>query len=41
MQSIPKSALLGTGSQNLQIVLETTVTDGTPGPPRVVAVSQE
>jgi hypothetical protein len=41
MQSITRSTLLGTGSQNLQIVLETTVTDGTPGPPRVVAVSQE
>lgn len=28
-------------SGNLQIVLETTVTDGTPGPPKVVAVSTE
>ncbi|MEI9969470.1 MAG: hypothetical protein WDM87_12920 [Terracidiphilus sp.] len=27
--------------QNLQIVLGTTVTDGTPGPPRVLAVSAE
>jgi hypothetical protein len=27
--------------QNLQVVLGTTVTDGTPGPPRVLAVSAE
>jgi hypothetical protein len=36
-----KTTRLNAGSQNLQIVLETTVTDGTPGPPRVLAVSQE
>ena len=30
----------GTG-QNLQIVLGTTVTDGTPGPPRVLAVAAD
>jgi hypothetical protein len=41
MQSISKAARLGAGNQNLQIVLGTTVTDGTPGPPRVLAVSQE
>jgi hypothetical protein len=41
MQSIAKTSLLSSGSQNLQIVLETTVTDGTPGPPRVLEVSQE
>jgi hypothetical protein len=28
-------------SRNLQIVLETTVTDGTPGTPHIVAISQE
>jgi len=41
MQSVAKSSLLLSGFQNLQIVLETTVTDGTPGPPKVLAVSQE
>jgi hypothetical protein len=41
MESIARTAQLGAGSQNLQIVLGTTVTDGTPGPPRVLAVSQE
>jgi hypothetical protein len=41
MQSIGKVTRLGSGNQNLQIVLGTTVTDGTPGPPRVLAVSQE
>jgi hypothetical protein len=30
----------GTG-QNLQIVLGTTVTDGTPGPPKVLAVAAD
>jgi hypothetical protein len=41
MQSIGEAARLGAGNQNLQIVLGTTVTDGTPGLPRVLAVSQE
>jgi hypothetical protein len=41
MQSITDTAPLIAGSQNLQIVLETTVTDGTPGPPKVLAVNQE
>jgi hypothetical protein len=41
MQSIGNTARLGSGNQNLQIVLGTTVTDGTPGPPKVLAISQE
>jgi hypothetical protein len=41
MQSIGNAARLGSGNQNLQIVLGTTVTDGTPGPPKVLAISQE
>jgi hypothetical protein len=41
MQSIGSAARLSSGYQNLQIVLGTTVTDGTPGPPRVLAISQE
>jgi hypothetical protein len=41
MQSIGEAARLGAGNQNLQIVLGTTVTDGTPGLPRVLAISQE
>jgi hypothetical protein len=41
MQAVAKIARLGDESQNLQIVLGTTVTDGTPGPPKVLAVSQE
>jgi hypothetical protein len=41
MQSIGEAARFGAGNQNLQIVLGTTVTDGTPGLPRVLAVSQE
>jgi hypothetical protein len=41
MQSIARTAPPGSNSQNLQIVLGTTVTDGTPGPPRVLAVFQE
>jgi hypothetical protein len=36
-----KTTRLNASSQNLQIVLETTVTDGTPGPPRILAVSQD
>jgi hypothetical protein len=40
MQSVA-SQVRSTGSQNLQIVLGTTVTDGIPGPPRVLAVSAE
>jgi hypothetical protein len=41
MKSIARSVQLGNGDRNLQIVLETTVTDGTPGPPKVVACSQD
>lgn len=41
MQSIAREAHFGWDAQNLQIVLATTVTDGTPGPPRVLAVSSE
>ena len=41
MQAIAKTTQLDTPHQNLQIVLGTTVTDDTPGPPRVLAVSTE
>jgi hypothetical protein len=41
MQAVAKAAPLDNAHANLQIVLGTTVTDGTPGPPRVLAVSQE
>ena len=41
MQAIAKEARRNGSGQNLQIVLGTTVTDGTPGPPRVLAVSSE
>jgi hypothetical protein len=41
MQAIAKATQLNGTSQNLQIVLGTTVTDETPGPPRVLAVSPE
>ena len=41
MQAISRETRLNGSEQNLQIVLGTTVTDGTPGPPRVLAVSAE
>jgi hypothetical protein len=41
MQTISKAAKLDPAHPNLQIVLGTTVTDETPGPPRVLAVSAE
>jgi hypothetical protein len=41
MQAIAKATQLDDGRQNLQIVLGTTVTDDTPGPPRVLAISTE
>jgi hypothetical protein len=41
MRAIARTTELDTGHQNLQIVLGTTVTDDTPGPPRVLAVSTE
>jgi hypothetical protein len=41
IQAIAKATRPDSAHQNLQIVLETTVTDETPGPPKVVAVSVE
>jgi len=41
MRFIAQQTHLGTGDKSLQIVLGTTVTDGTPGPPKVLAVSAE
>ena len=41
MQAIARDERLHGNEPNLQIVLGTTVTDGTPGPPRVLAVSAE
>jgi len=41
IQAIAKATRPDAVHQNLQIVLETTVTDETPGPPKVVAVSVE
>jgi hypothetical protein len=41
LEAIATQARASGGSENLQIVLGTTVTDGTPGPPRVLAVSAE
>jgi hypothetical protein len=41
MQAIATQARASGNGQNLQIVLGTTVTDGTPGQPRVLAVSVE
>jgi hypothetical protein len=41
MQSIAQQTRMGAGDKSLQIVLGTTVTDGTPGPPKVLAVSAE
>jgi hypothetical protein len=41
MQAISKAAELDPAHPNLQIVLGTTVTDQTPGPPRVLDVSAE
>lgn len=41
MQGVGKQLRLSETAQNLQIVLGTTVTDGTPGPPRVLAVSAD
>jgi hypothetical protein len=41
LQAIAKAERSDPTHQNLQIVLETTVTDETPGPPKVVAVSVE
>lgn len=41
MKAIGSQARDHAGARTLQIVLATTVTDGTPGPPRVVAVAAE
>jgi hypothetical protein len=41
LEAIATQSRAGGGSENLQIILGTTVTDGTPGPPRVLAVSAE
>jgi hypothetical protein len=41
IQAIAKAVRPDSAHQNLQIVLETTVTDETPGPPKVVAVLVE
>ncbi len=41
MQAIARTMQLDTAEPDLQIVLGTTVTDDTPGPPRVLAVSTE
>ncbi|MGA2499857.1 MAG: hypothetical protein ABSF23_17800, partial [Terracidiphilus sp.] len=41
MQDIANQARLNGSEQNLQIVLGTTVTDGTPGPPKVLAVAAD
>jgi hypothetical protein len=41
MQTISRAAELDPAHPNLQIVLGTTVTDQTPGPPKVLAVSAE
>ncbi len=41
MREVGRQVELNPAALNLQIVLVTTVTDGTPGPPRVLAVSME
>lgn len=41
MQAVTKSIPADNAHRNLQIVLGTTVTDDTPGPPRILAVSVE
>lgn len=41
MKAIANEIKLNENSKNLQIVLGTTVTDGTPGPPKVLAISAE
>ena len=41
MKAVADQARLNRTVQNLQIVLGTTVTDGTPGPPRVLAVAAD
>jgi hypothetical protein len=41
MREAVRQTKLNATSQNLQIVLGTSVTDGIPGPPRILAVSSE
>jgi hypothetical protein len=41
MQAVAREARLNGNAQSLQIVLGTTVTDGIPGPPKVLAASAE
>jgi hypothetical protein len=41
MSEVARRAALDSSNKNLQIVLGTTVTDGIPGPPQVLAVSAE
>lgn len=41
MNAISGSAPLNDPHRNIQIVLSTTVTDGTPGPPKLLAISSE
>jgi hypothetical protein len=41
IKAIASAVRPNSGHENLQIVLETTVTDETPGPPKVVAISVE
>jgi hypothetical protein len=41
MKTIANQMRPGSANQNLQIVLGTTVTDGTPGPPKVLAVAAD
>lgn len=41
MDAIAKSAPVNSSHRNIQIVLSTTVTDGTPGPPKLLTVSAE
>jgi hypothetical protein len=41
MQAITQQTHMGAGDKSLQIVLGTTVTDGTPGPPQILAISAE
>jgi hypothetical protein len=41
METISKSIPFDNSHRNIQIILGTTVTDGTPGPPKILAVSAE
>ena len=41
LQGVARTVNLGDSEHSLQIVLGTTVTDGTPGPPQLLAISEE